>query len=104
MVFGSNVPEVTVTDVPSEGVLIDVREVDEWHYAHAPTAVLIPMSEITGRVAEVPSNETVYVICHSGGRSAQVVDWLNAQGFDTVNVAGGMVAWAGAGLPVESGA
>jgi rhodanese-related sulfurtransferase len=58
------------------------------------------MSQITGRVAEIPNDRTVYVMCHSGARSAQVAQWLNLQGFDAVNVAGGILAWAGNGRPV----
>ena len=40
------------------------------------------------------------MICRSGGRSGQVVAWLNAQGIDAVNVDGGMRAWAGAAKPI----
>jgi rhodanese-related sulfurtransferase len=43
------------------------------------------------------------VICASGVRSAKAVEYLNRQGYDTVNVAGGSKAWMDAGLPVEHG-
>jgi rhodanese-related sulfurtransferase len=44
----------------------------------------------------------VLVICHSGGRSARATQWLNeAAGFEATNLDGGIVAWQGAGLPVE---
>ncbi|MGJ8722629.1 MAG: rhodanese-like domain-containing protein [Salinibacterium amurskyense] len=45
----------------------------------------------------------MYVICESGGRSAQAVEWLNTQGFDAVNIEGGTSAWRNAGLPVTKG-
>jgi len=40
------------------------------------------------------------VICRSGGRSARVTAYLNQQGWDSVNVAGGMGAWAASGRPM----
>jgi rhodanese-related sulfurtransferase len=96
----SSIPEVPVTALPADAYVLDVREADEWAAGHAPDAVFLPMSQITRRVAEIPTDRTVYVMCHSGGRSAQVVQWLNPQGFDAVNVAGGILAWAGNGRPV----
>lgn len=84
-------------------LLIDVRQPDEWEEFRAPGAVLIPLGEVPERVEEIPSVETVYVICRSGGRSAKAVEFLLAQGYDAVNVAGGSLAWQQAGFPVESG-
>ena len=84
-------------------LLIDVRQPDEWEEFRAPGAVLIPLGEVPERVEEIPSVETVYVICRSGSRSAKAVEFLLAQGYDAVNVAGGSLAWQQAGFPVESG-
>ena len=98
--LGPSLPGVSVTDLPDGACLIDVREPDEWDAGHAPTAVSIPMSQFVARVAEVPRGEPVYLICAAGARSAQVGEWLAAQGFEAVNVEGGMMAWAGAALPI----
>jgi rhodanese-related sulfurtransferase len=81
-------------------VLLDVREQDEWNAGHAPSAVLLPMSEIQSRLAEIPENQPILVICHSGMRSQRVTDFLLAEGYDATNVSGGMVAWQAAGAPV----
>jgi rhodanese-related sulfurtransferase len=94
------IPTVTVRDV-AEAVLVDVREADEWAQGHAPNAVHLPMGEFIARMDELPEARPVNVICHVGGRSASVVAWLNQQGIDAVNVAGGMDAWEAAGLPIE---
>jgi rhodanese-related sulfurtransferase len=83
-------------------VLLDVREADEWRLGRAVGAVHLPMSEISGRVAEVPTDSDLVIVCHIGGRSAQVTGWLVQQGIDCRNLAGGMVAYAAAGLPLES--
>ena len=99
---GPAIPTVEVAQLPADGYLLDVREADEWEAGHAPEAVHLPMSEITARLEEVPADREIYVICKVGGRSAQVVGFLNGQGRETVNVAGGMLAWAAAGKPMVS--
>jgi rhodanese-related sulfurtransferase len=83
-----------------ETFLLDVREGDEWAQVHAPTATHVPMFEVPERLDVLPSGQPVAVICHVGGRSARVADWLRAQGYDAHNVEGGMDAWQAAGLPV----
>ena len=78
-------------------VLIDVREQHEWDAGHAPRATLLPMSEIEHRLCELPENGQFLVICHSGMRSERVTNFLLSDGFDAVNVEGGMMAWQAAG-------
>lgn len=97
------IPSVTVTDVPSTAYLLDVREDDEWTAGHAPGAVHLPMMEIPARLAEVPQDREVVVVCRVGGRSGQVVGYLIQQGWENViNLEGGMMSWAAAGRPVVS--
>lgn len=98
------VPSVAVSDVPAElpegKVLLDVRENDEWEAGHAPGALHIPMTELAGRLDELPVDNELYVVCRSGGRSARVTQYLNANGWDAVNVDGGMSHWAASGRPL----
>lgn len=94
--------EISVRELPVDRVLLDVREDDEWAAGHAPDAVHVPMTELTARLDEVPEADPLYVICRSGGRSQRVTQYLNANGWDAINVAGGMSAWAAVGLPVVS--
>ena len=101
------VPEIDVQELAAAreagSALIDVRRPEEYEEFHVPGARLIPLQELVERVEEVPSGEQVFVICKTGGRSAKAVELLNANGYDTVNVAGGSLAWVEAGLPVASG-
>ncbi|MFD1147812.1 rhodanese-like domain-containing protein [Saccharothrix hoggarensis] len=98
------VPSVEVSEVPAdlpEGkVLLDVREADEWVAGHAPGALHIPMSELAGRLGELPGDSEFYVVCRAGGRSARVTQYLNANGWDATNVDGGMQVWAASGRPL----
>lgn len=83
--------------------LLDVRDGDEWAAGHAREAAHLPMMEIPGRLDEVPRDRDVVVICRVGSRSAQVVAYLQAQGFDRVaNLDGGMFAWHSAGREMVS--
>lgn len=106
MVSPAELPTVSITDLAKDGVvLLDVREDDEWAAGHAPGAKHIPLGDLPARVeelAELPDNLPVYVVCRSGGRSARATAWLNASGWDAVNVAGGMKSWHAEGRDVIS--
>ncbi|AMM20913.1 hypothetical protein AX769_13145 [Frondihabitans sp. PAMC 28766] len=85
-----------VGEVASGAYLLDVREQHEWDAGHAPDAHLLPMSELSARVEEIPHDHEILVVCHLGGRSAQVTAALRNAGYDAVDVLGGMVAWQNA--------
>lgn len=101
MIFGDDVPAVPAAEVPQDAYLLDVREQDEWDAGRAPDAVHIPMGRLSDRAAEIPRDREVFVICRSGGRSAQVTVALNQAGWLARNVDGGMQAWAAAGRAME---
>ncbi len=107
MHFGAGVPTVEVGDLKDDDFLLDVREDDEWQAGHAEGALHIPISEFVARYCELteaaPQDGRVHVICRSGGRSAQVTNYLVQQGVDAVNVDGGMQVWAATGRPVVDG-
>lgn len=102
------VPDVPATEahrrVQQEDVLLlDVREGFELAQARVPGAINIPLGELAARQAELDRDRPVAVICRSGNRSAVAVQHLRQLGIDAVNVAGGLIGWHGAGLPVETG-
>lgn len=80
-------------------VLVDVRELDEWNAGHAPGAVHVPLGAV-GDELDRFAGQSVLTVCRSGGRSAKAAEILAAGGVEVRNVAGGMSAWADAGLPV----
>jgi rhodanese-related sulfurtransferase len=99
----SNVPTVSVAEIPDGALIIDVREPHEWDAGHIDAAQHIPMGTIPASVGgELNTAERLYIVCAVGGRSAQVAAWLVNQGYDAVNVAGGMHAWAHAARPMVS--
>jgi rhodanese-related sulfurtransferase len=89
---------------PSRPLLVDVREPGEFAQVRAPGAFLVPTSTFVRRQAELPVDRPLLIICHVGGRSSAVTAYLTSTGrTDVINVAGGMDAWARAGLPVRTG-
>lgn len=87
---------VTAAQLFRDGaLLLDVREPDELACVQVTGATHIPMRDIPARLAEIPTDRPVLVLCHHGGRSGRVTQFLRAQGRDNVtNVAGGIDAWA----------
>ncbi|PIP02326.1 MAG: rhodanese-like domain-containing protein [Zetaproteobacteria bacterium CG12_big_fil_rev_8_21_14_0_65_54_13] len=83
--------------------LIDVRSLEEFQSGHVPGAQLIALNTLMARVSDIPKNEDVFLICHSGGRSAQAADYLARQcgHRNLINIEGGTSAWLQAGYPCE---
>ena len=102
MTTDEGVPEVGPDDgralLDAGAVLLDVREVDEWQAGHAPDAQFIPLGELVARAGELTRDRRVVAVCRSGARSERATRFLRGQGFDAVNLTGGMRAWAAAGL------
>ena len=95
--------EISVSELPDDAVVLDVREPGEWAAGRAQNAVHIPLGEVVARLSELPVvGGPLPVICRSGARSAQVVAYLLANGIDAVNVDGGTLAWARADKPMVS--
>jgi rhodanese-related sulfurtransferase len=100
--------EVSVADASAlrdgGAFILDVRQPDEWAAGHIPDATLIPLGELAARVADVPQDRQVVVVCRSGNRSAQGRDILLAAGYPSVtSMAGGMNDWTAAGYETATG-
>ena len=103
----STLPSVTAPELAAQLraeqdlVVLDVREEVEWNEGHAPGALHIPMRQVASRLAEVPRDRRVAVMCRGGARSSLVASMLQSHGFgNLMNTWGGMTGWVEAGLPV----
>lgn len=86
-----------------KGVLVDVREPDEYRSGHAPNAMNVPLSGLAADLKQLEKYKSrpVIVCCRTSQRSARAAVALRQQGFTHVQVlAGGMVAWQGENLPI----
>ena len=82
-----------------EAVILDVREPGELQVAavraNGFTLLTIPMGLVPVRLSELDPQQPIACLCHHGGRSMQVAQFLASRGFDHVaNIAGGIHAWA----------
>jgi rhodanese-related sulfurtransferase len=98
-------PELSAADVADalqrgEMAAVDVREAGEWEAGHIAGSTWIPMGEFVERVGELPEGPLA-IVCRSGSRSGMVADWLVRSGIDASNLAGGLLAWQAASLPIE---
>lgn len=91
--------EIPVSEAPdvlaAGGVVLDVREPDEVLMGSIPGAIHIPLGTLVERVGELDPGRTIACLCRSGNRSRMAADFLLAEGYDAVNLAGGMLAWDG---------
>lgn len=85
-------------------IVVDVREDKEVALGRIPHAKHIPLGQLKARLGELDKFKTkpVIIACRSGHRSAGACGILTQNGFtDVYNLAGGMIAWEQANLPVE---
>jgi rhodanese-related sulfurtransferase len=84
-------------------VVLDVRRQDEFNSGHIRGAVLIPHTELDGRIEELAGHENheIIVYCRTGVRSVIASEILDSHNFTKVyNMLGGIQAWQSAGYPV----
>jgi rhodanese-related sulfurtransferase len=97
------IPQVAPSDVAAwcadptrvAPILVDVREAWEHERCHIGGSLLIPLSQLPARHAELPTDRDLVIVCHHGGRSQQAAMWLARNGRANVhNLRGGVEAWA----------
>lgn len=75
--------------------IIDVREDDEVKNGKIQGAIHIPLGSVEIRMNELDKSEEYIIVCHAGGRSARAAEFLEKQGYQVINMQGGMLAWEG---------
>ena len=95
------IPEINAAELsqrlgqPNPPVIIDVREPDEFEYAHIAGAQLKPLGDIEQWAGELDREGEYVLQCHSGSRSAYATSYLQSLGFKRVfNLRGGIDAWS----------
>ena len=77
-------------------VLVDVRTPDEYASGHIPTAINIPLDQITRNLPSPDRSRLVIVYCASGARASSAAKKLQSLGFTRVLNFGGIDRWEGA--------
>lgn len=81
--------------------LIDVRERYENDAARIAGGRLIELAQLGAAADSIDRERPVVFYCRSGARSAMATEAFRGAGFDAHNMAGGLLDWAAAGLPLE---
>ncbi|MBY8857959.1 rhodanese-like domain-containing protein [Nocardia sp. CA2R105] len=89
-----------VSLVERGALVVDVRRQFEWNRVHIPGAVHAPLEVLLDRCAEFPEDRLLITFCTGGLRSAGAANLLVENGFEAINMSGGLVQWRAAGGPL----
>jgi rhodanese-related sulfurtransferase len=85
-------------------VVVDVRTPEEYEAGHIAAARHVPLERLNDETAGAKQGETIVFYCRGGERSAAAAGAFAASGWDAHSIAGGLVAWVEAGLPLDPSA
>jgi len=113
----ATITEHSVTEIErslnADTLLIDIREPAEFQKGHIPGAILLPrgmlefeihkLVDIARANKELPNaDQPIVLYCGNGGRSTLAAQSMESMGYKNVSaMAGGIVAWAAADLPLD---
>jgi rhodanese-related sulfurtransferase len=81
--------------------LIDVRQPEEYEAGRIAGSRLVELGQLAAEVDSIDRDRLVVFYCRSGSRSAMAAEAFRGAGFDAHNMAGGLLDWAAAGLPLD---
>jgi rhodanese-related sulfurtransferase len=81
--------------------LIDVRQRHEHEAGRISGSRLIELGELSAQAGSIDQQRPVVFYCRSGARSAMATQAFREAGYDAHNMAGGLLDWQSAGLPLE---
>jgi len=93
-------PQDVSASVENGAFLLDVRETNEFEAGRIDGATHIALAELPDHLDALPKDRYVICVCRSGGRSGRAASFLIEQGYQAINLEGGMIAWHEAGLPM----
>jgi rhodanese-related sulfurtransferase len=101
----SSFPEIPANEAKqrlAQFRIVDVREPHEFGgpLGHIEGAELVPLAQVEAEAARFAGGRSLLLVCRSGGRSGRACEKLVVRGLDVTNLAGGMIGWNRAGLPV----
>jgi rhodanese-related sulfurtransferase len=97
-------PAVTAAEalrlVEGGALVVDVRRAFEWNRVHIPSAVHLPLEALPEGCVDLPDDRLLITFCTGGIRSAGAANLLVENGFEAVNMMGGLIQWRAAGGPL----
>lgn len=105
--FGPPLPSISAAEVGEKlkngkrPLVVDVRQPHEYQGGHINGSKLIPLNELPRRLNDLPKDREIVCVCATGNRSRTATKMLLRQGYNAVNMQGGMMSWARSRLPVK---
>jgi rhodanese-related sulfurtransferase len=98
-----DLPPARVAELLRDGQiqLVDVREPYEREAGHVAGSRHVPLADLTEAAPTIDPSRPLVFVCRVGARSSMAAWSFARAGYDAHNLAGGMVGWAAAGLPLE---
>lgn len=78
------------------GIILDVREQEEFMISHIPMAINLPLIEIQQGNFSLPRGKVILIYCENGGKSALAARLLSEKGYRVINTVGGLKEYRGA--------
>ena len=91
-----NIRNIMNEAVNNQGIVVDVRDKEEFAKGHIPMAINLPLSDIENGIIGLPKNKVILVYCENGGKSMMAARILSERGFDVINAVGGILSYRGA--------
>jgi rhodanese-related sulfurtransferase len=85
----------------SDAQIVDVRTAAEWDESRIEGARHVPLEQLGGVAPELDRERPLVFYCRVGERSAMAAEAFRASGWNAHSLAGGLIAWADEGLPLE---
>ncbi len=97
-------PAITAAEavrlVDEDALVVDVRREFEWNRVHIAGAVHLPLERLPADCLDLPDDRLLITFCTGGIRSAGAANLLVENGFEAVNMTGGLIHWRAAGGPL----
>ena len=91
-----NIRNIMNEAIGNEGIIVDVREKEDFEKSHIPMAINLPLSDIENGNVGLPKNKVILVYCENGGGSMMAARILSDMGYYVLNAVGGLVNYKGA--------
>ncbi|MBQ8912964.1 MAG: rhodanese-like domain-containing protein [Lachnospiraceae bacterium] len=91
-----NIRNIMNEAINNEGIIVDVREMEEFAKGHIPMAINLPLSDIENGKVGLPKNKIILVYCENGGASMMAARILSGNGYNVINTIGGLNNYRGA--------
>ncbi len=91
-----NIKNIMTEALNYGGIIVDVREREEFAKGHIPMAICLPLSQLRQGNVSIPKGKLLLVYCETGGRSAVASSLLADKGYRVINTVGGLKEYRGA--------